>query len=100
MPTRGRLSRRSTTFPTYMLAISPQKIAGCSLMNSGPGVIPWTMSAASRTAGIGPVGTPRASMGTRAPSLAALLADSGPATPSMAPLPNRSGCLESRRSTA
>jgi hypothetical protein len=49
---------------------------------------------------IGPVGRPSASMGTKAPVEAALLADSGPATPATAPLPNSSGCLESRRSTA
>ncbi len=30
----------------------------------------------------------------------ALLADSGPATPSMAPFPNFSGCLEKRFSTS
>src|SRR5262247_1781095 len=52
------------------------------------------------TAGIGPDGTPNASMGTKAPEVAELLADSGPATPSIAPCPKRSGYLESRRSTA
>src|SRR6202030_4130249 len=58
------------------------------------------MSAAINTAVIGPVGRPSASMGTKAPVEAALLADSGPATPANAPLPNSSGCLERRRSTA
>ena len=62
--------------------------------------MPWTISAASMTAGIGPVGTPSASIGTKAPQAAALLADSGPATPSTAPLPKRSGCFEMRRSSA
>jgi len=41
--------------------------------------------AAIITAGIGPDGTPSASIGTKAPEVAELFADSGPATPSMAP---------------
>ncbi len=48
-------------------------------------------SAAISTAVTGPVGSPSASMGTNAPVEAALLADSGPATPATAPLPNSSG---------
>ena len=44
------------------------------------------------------VGRPSASSGTIVPAAEALLAASGPATPSMAPLPNSSGCLESLRS--
>ena len=40
-------------------------------------------------------GIPRENGGIRDPLVAALLAASGPATPSMVPLPNRSGCLES-----
>ena len=42
---------------------------------------------------------PSASSGTRTPAAAALFAASGPATPSIAPCPNSSGCLVSRRST-
>ena len=56
--------------------------------------------AAIITAGMGPDGTPRASIGTKAPEVAELFADSGPATPSIAPCPNFSGCLETRRSIA
>jgi hypothetical protein len=52
------------------------------------------------TAGSAPEGTPSASSGTSAPDAAALLADSGPATPATAPLPNSSGCFDKRRSTA
>ena len=48
----------------------------------------------------GPPGTPSASIGTKAPEVAALFADSGPATPATAPWPNSSGCFESFRSTA
>ncbi len=46
------------------------------------------------------VGRPRVSSGTSTPAAAALLAASGPATPSIAPLPNSSGCLVSFRSVA
>src|SRR6059036_1038744 len=53
-------------------------------------------SAAISTAVTGPVGRPSASIGTKAPVDAALLADSGPATPATAPRPNSSGCLEKR----
>ena len=40
------------------------------------------------------------SSGIMAPPVAALLADSGPATPSIMPVPNFSGCRDSRRSSA
>src|SRR5574341_2206415 len=56
--------------------------------------------AASMTAGMGPEGTPRASIGTNAPEVAELFADSGPATPATAPRPNSSGRFDTRRSTA
>ena len=47
------------------------------------------------------VGMPRVSSGTRVAVTAALLAASGPATPSMAPtVPNSSGYLDSLRSVA
>ncbi len=44
-------------------------------------------------------GMPSVSIGTIAAVAAALFADSGPATPSMAPLPNCSGCLDTFFST-
>jgi len=99
-PTSGRFRISSTTLPTYIEAMNPQKSSGCCLISSGPGDTPCTIIAASITAGIGPEGTPSASMGTKAPDVAELLADSGPATPATAPLPNSSGRLASRRSTA
>ena len=52
------------------------------------------------TAAVADVGRPRASSGTSTPAAAALFAASGPATPSMAPLPNSSLCLDSRFSAA
>ena len=45
------------------------------------------------TAGIGPEGTPSASMGTKAPEVAELFADSGPATPGHRALPEFLGPL-------
>ena len=44
-------------------------------------------------------GMPSVSIGTIAAVAAALLADSGPATPSIAPRPNSSGCFETFFST-
>ena len=46
----------------------------------------------SRIAAVAEVGMPRARRVTRVPAAEALLAASGPATPSIAPLPNSSGC--------
>ena len=42
------------------------------------------------------MGSPRVSIGTRVPAAEALLLASGPATPSMAPWPNSSLCLDRR----
>ena len=83
-----------------MDAMKPQKSSGCCLIRSGPGETPCTIIAASMTAGIGPEGTPSASIGTKAPEVAELFADSGPATPATAPRPNSSGWADRRRSTA
>ncbi len=81
-----------------MLATKPQNSSGCSWISIGPGEMPWIMMAAIITAVTGLVGIPSASIGTNAPVAAALFADSGPATPSIAPLPKRSGCFDMRRS--
>ena len=51
-------------------------------------------------AAVAVVGSPSVSSGTSVPVADALFAASGPATPSIAPLPNSSGCLESLRSIA
>src|SRR5713101_9780126 len=99
-PTRGRLRINRITLPTYIEAMKPQKSRGSCWISSGPGVTPCTIMAASSSAATGTPGTPRASIGTNAPEVAALLADSGPATPATAPRPNSSGCLETFRSTA
>lgn len=62
--------------------------------------MPYDWKAASITAAVAFVGRPIASIGTRVPAADALFAASGPATPSIAPLPNSSGCLVSRFSVA
>ena len=49
-------------------------------------------------AAVADVGRPRVSSGTSTPAADALLAASGPATPSIAPRPNSSGWRESLRS--
>ncbi|CAB4901324.1 unannotated protein [freshwater metagenome] len=51
-------------------------------------------------AAVAEVGRPRVSSETRLPAAEALLAASGPATPSIAPLPNSSGCFVSFFSVA
>ena len=53
---------------------------------------------ASITAAVADVGSPSVSSGTSDPAAEALLAASGPATPSIAPCPNSSGWRDSFRS--
>ncbi len=100
MPIRGTLRTSSMIFPIYMLPNTPQKRSGWSLIRRGPGLISWMRRAPSRMAMTTFAGIPRVKRGMKAPWLAELLADSGPATPSMAPVPNFSGCLETFFSTA
>ena len=94
MPISGRLSTTSMRLPSHMLAIRPQNSAGCLLMISGPGVMPWIIMAPIISAISAFGGMPRLSIGMKQACAAALLADSGAATPSMAPRPNRSGVRE------
>ena len=63
-------------------------------MNSGPGLKPHSTSAASNTAVVPLPGIPSVSSGTNEPAVSALFAPSGAATPSIAPVPNFSGCLD------
>ena len=69
----------------------PQNSAGSSLMTLGPGVMPWMMKAPIISAITGCAGMPRVSIGMNEVWAAALLALSGPATPSIAPWPNSCG---------
>lgn len=77
-------------------AISAQTSCGSRSNSSGPGWMPYCVKAASITAAVALVGSPRDSIGTSVPAADALFAASGPATPSMAPCPNSSGFFESR----
>src|SRR5215207_6463083 len=77
------------------LAMSVQISNGSFSNNVGPGWIPYETKAVSITAAVALVGNPSDSIGTSVPAAEALLAASGPATPSIAPWPNSSGCLES-----
>ena len=57
---------------------------------SGPGVIPWIMSAPIRIAMAALPGMPKAMVGISAPPFIALLAVSGAITPRTSPLPKPS----------
>ena len=98
-PISGRLRISSMTLPTYMLAMTPQKTSGCCVISIGPGCTSWMTSAPSRSAVTALLGMPSDSIGIIAPATAELFADSGPATPSIAPLPNLEGLARGCRST-
>ena len=60
-------------------------------MICGPGWMPWMVIAPIISAITALAGMPSVSIGMNEVCAPALLADSGPATPSTAPLPNCSG---------
>ena len=74
-----------------MLATMPQNIPGRSVMICGPGWMPWIVKAPIISAITALPGMPNVSIGMNEVCAPALLADSGPATPSTAPRPNRDG---------
>ena len=76
-----------------MLAIRPQNRSGRWVMTWGPGWMPWMVSAPSISAIAPLAGRPRVSIGMNLHWASALLAASGPATPSIAPWPKRDGSL-------
>ena len=86
----GRLITSSRVLPISRLASSVQTRSGWSVIRVGPGTMPYDVSAASRIEAVAVTGRPSASSGTNIPAALALLAASGPATPSMAPWPNSS----------
>ena len=94
-PISGRFSTSSIRLATSRLAIRPQTSGALLAKSSGPGCSPNCWKPASMIAAVAVVGRPRVSSGTSVPAAEALLAASGPATPSMAPWPNSSGCLAS-----
>ena len=77
--------------PIHIEAMTPQNSAGCSVMTDGPGWMPWMIMAPIISAMTGLDGMPSVSIGMNDVCAPALLADSGPATPSMAPWPNSPG---------
>ena len=82
-----------------MLAIRPQNSAGSVEMMFGPGVTPCRISAPTIIAMVALAGMPSVRSGMKLVCAPALLALSGAATPSMAPLPKRSGVLDTRFSS-
>jgi hypothetical protein len=89
----------SMRLPTHMLAIRPQNRSGRCSSTSGPGRMPWIIMAPIITAITALGGMPSVSIGMKAVCAPALLADSGPATPSTAPLPKRDGSFAHLRSS-
>ena len=82
-----------------MLAIIPQKSSGWLVITCGPGWMPWIIIAPTISAITGLVGRPSVSIGMNEVCAPALFADSGPATPSIAPLPKRDGSFAMRFSS-
>ena len=99
MPMNGRLRMINIKLPIHIEAMRPQNKSGFSTMTLGPGVMPMTTIAPIINAITGLGGIPSVSIGMKEVCAAALFALSGPATPSMAPCPNRSGVLETRFSS-
>ncbi|SIG57181.1 Uncharacterised protein [Mycobacteroides abscessus subsp. abscessus] len=84
------------TLPTYMLAMIVQISPDSSRKISGPGWSPYIVKTKRSSAVVADPGMPRLKRGTIAPPTPALFAASGPATPSIAPLPNSSFRFEIR----
>ena len=87
-------------FPIRKLATSPQNRSACSTSRRGPGTIPYIISAPITSAMDALPGTPSVRVGMKAVWVAELLAASGTATPSIAPLPNAARLGETFFSTA
>ncbi len=90
----------SIALPRNMLAINPQNKSGWREMIIGPGAMPCNVRAPTISAIVALVGIPMVRSGTNEVCAAALLADSGAATPSIAPLPKRDGSRAMRFSSA
>src|SRR5690606_30903300 len=92
----GRFSSNSRVSPTNRLAINAHTSSDSRSNSNGPGWVPYCWKAASVTAATAVGGRPRGSLVGSVPAADALPVDSGPATPSMAPLPNSSARRDSR----
>ena len=88
MPISGRLSTTSIRLPTHIDAISPQNSCGFDVITCGPGWMLWIVIAPTIIAITAFSGMPSVSSGMNDVCAPALFADSGPATPWIAPLPN------------
>ena len=73
----------------------PQNRPGFCSITCGPGTMPWIIMPPIIIAITALDGMPSVSIGMNEVCAAALLALSGPATPSIMPLPNFSGVFES-----
>ena len=91
MPISGRFSTTSIRLPTHIDAISPQKSDGLDVITCGPGWMLWIVMAPTISAITAFSGMPSVSSGMNDVCAPALFADSGPATPWIAPLPNSLG---------
>ncbi len=94
-PISGRFSSTSMRLPIHIEAITPQNRAGCSVATSGPGMMFLMIMAPIISAMTGLAGMPSVRSGMNEVWAPALLAASGAATPSMAPLPKRCGVRDS-----
>ena len=99
MPTSGRLMTSNIRLPIHIEAIMPQNRLGFLVITPGPGTMPWIVIAPTISAITALGGMPRVRSGMKAVCAPALLALSGPATPSMAPRPKRPGSRAMRFST-
>src|SRR5438067_13573066 len=100
MPIIGRLSTTSIKLPTHIEAINPQNSDGFDVITCGPGWMLWIVIAPTMSAITAFSGMPRVSSGMNDDCAPALFADSGPATPWMAPRPNSLGSSATFFSTA
>src|SRR4051812_15957329 len=88
MPINGRFRMISIRLPTHIDAIRPQNNWGLLVITCGPGWMPLIVIAPTISAITALGGMPSVSIGMNDVWAPALLADSGPATPWIAPLPN------------
>src|SRR3954452_9189710 len=88
IPISGRLRMTSIALPTHIDAIRPQNSCGFDVITCGPGWMPLIVIAPTISAITALGGMPSVSIGMNEVCAPALLADSGPATPWIAPLPN------------
>ncbi len=84
----GSIARISMQLPMNMLVTMPQNISGCCAIRVGPGVTPCRRNAPRMSAITTLSGSPKVRSGMNPLQVAAFAADSGAATPPIAPVPN------------